>query len=105
MPAPIFIHLHAHTDFSLLDSTIRIDALIAKAQEYGMPAIAITDSNTMSGAIEFYLKCCKAGIKPIIGAEVSVASVLPVEQDSTRVIGYDFCRALPGIGSAFRQAI
>ena len=81
MNTPQFIHLHNHTDYSLLDSTIRIDALIAKTQEFGMSAVAITDSNNLSGAIEFYLQCTKAGIKPIIGAEISVTSVLPGQED------------------------
>ena len=77
MSKPAFIHLHNHTDYSLLNSTIRIDELISKAQEYDMPAVAITDSNNMCGVIEFFLKCGKAGIKPIIGAEISVTSVMP----------------------------
>jgi DNA polymerase-3 subunit alpha len=81
MSKPAFVHLHTHTDYSLLDSTIRIDELIAKAQEFDMPAVAITDSNNMCGAIEFYLKCRKSGIKPIIGAEISATSVLPVQED------------------------
>ena len=82
MSKPAFVHLHVHTDYSLLDSTIRIDGLIAKAMEYNMPAIAITDSNNMHGAIEFFLKCKKAGIKPIIGSEISVTSVLPESEEN-----------------------
>ena len=81
MSNPAFIHLHNHTDYSMFDSTIRVNSLIEKAQEFGMPAVAITDSNNMCGAIEFYLKCKKSGIKPIIGAEISVKSVLPVQED------------------------
>ncbi len=81
MSNPAFIHLHNHTDYSMFDSTIRVNSLIEKAQEFGMPAVAITDSNNMSGAIEFYLKCKRADIKPIIGAEISVKSVLPVQED------------------------
>ena len=77
MKTNTFVHLHLHTDYSLLDSTIRINALVAKAREYGMSAVAITDSDNLCGALEFYLKCTKAGIKPLIGAEISVTSVLP----------------------------
>ncbi|MDK9719432.1 MAG: DNA polymerase III subunit alpha, partial [Trichlorobacter sp.] len=76
MSTSSFVHLHVHTEYSLLDSTIRIRELVAKAVEYKMPAVAITDTDNMSGAIDFYVRCRKAGIKPIIGAEVSITSVL-----------------------------
>ena len=68
-----FVHLHIHTQYSLLDGANRIDDLIAKAVEYGMPALAITDHGNMFGAIEFYQKAWKAGIKPVIGCECYVA--------------------------------
>jgi DNA polymerase-3 subunit alpha len=68
-----FVHLHLHSQFSLLDGAIRLDDLISKAKEYQMPAVAVTDHGNMFGAIEFYEKCSYAGIKPIIGAEVYVA--------------------------------
>ena len=68
-----FVHLHLHTQYSLLDGAIRPGDLIAKAREYRMPAVAITDHGNMFGAIEFYEKCTASGIKPIIGAEVYVA--------------------------------
>ncbi|HTY20677.1 MAG TPA: DNA polymerase III subunit alpha, partial [Geobacteraceae bacterium] len=68
-----FVHLHLHTQYSLLDGAIRLTDLIAKAKEYGMPAVAATDHGNMFGAIEFYEKCTAAGIRPIIGAEVYVA--------------------------------
>jgi len=68
-----FVHLHLHTQYSLLDGANRIDDLIKKAAEYKMPALAITDHGNMFGAIEFYLKAEKAGIKPIIGCEMYVA--------------------------------
>ncbi|MEI6305505.1 MAG: PHP domain-containing protein, partial [Deltaproteobacteria bacterium] len=68
-----FAHLHLHTQYSLLDGAIRIKNLIAKAKEYRMPALAITDHGNMFGAVEFYLKCREAGIKPIIGCEVYLA--------------------------------
>ena len=68
-----FVHLHVHTQYSLLDGAIRIDDLVDRAREFRMPAIAITDHGNMFGAIEFYLKAEKAGVKPIIGCEVYVA--------------------------------
>ncbi len=68
-----FIHLHVHSHYSLLDGLAKIDELIAKAKEYDMPAIALTDHGVMYGAIEFYTKAKAAGIKPIIGIEAYLA--------------------------------
>ncbi|KAA3634244.1 MAG: DNA polymerase III subunit alpha [Calditrichaeota bacterium] len=68
-----FVHLHTHSQYSLLDGACRLDAVIAKAKELKMPALAITDHGNMFGAIEFYKKATKAGIKPIIGCETYVA--------------------------------
>jgi len=73
MSAEQFVHLHLHSQYSLLDGAIRIDDLVKKAKEYGMPAVAITDHGSMFGALEFYLACQKGGVKPVIGAEVYVA--------------------------------
>ncbi len=70
---PDFVHLHVHTQYSLLDGAIRIESLIDRALGYGMPAVAITDHGTMFGAIEFHEKVRKAGLKPIIGCECYVA--------------------------------
>ncbi len=68
-----FVHLHLHTQFSLLDGAIRLDDLFQQAQKYRMPALALTDHGAMFGAIEFYRQAQKHGIKPIIGCEVYVA--------------------------------
>ena len=68
-----FIHLHVHTQYSLLDGAIRIKDLLAQAKRYEMPAIAVTDHGNMYGAIDFYQQAQKAGIKPIIGCELYVA--------------------------------
>ena len=68
-----FIHLHLHSQFSLLDSSLKIDDLIHRAVEYNMPAIALTDHGNILGAINFYKKARKNKIKPIIGAELYVA--------------------------------
>ncbi len=68
-----FVHLHLHTEYSLLDGLVRIPDLMKKAVDFGMPAVAITDHGNMFGAIEFYEAATKAGIKPIIGCEVYMA--------------------------------
>lgn len=68
-----FVHLHTHTEYSLLDGAIRVKDYVAAAKEWGMGACAMTDHGNMFGAIEFYLKAKDAGIKAIIGSEVYVA--------------------------------
>lgn len=68
-----FVHLHVHTEYSLLDGAGRIDKIAAKAKGLGMEALAITDHGVMYGAIDFYKACQKNGIKPLIGCEVYVA--------------------------------
>ena len=68
-----FVHLHLHTQYSLLDGAVRIKDLMKKAVSYGMPAVAMTDHGNMFGAIEFYNAARAAGIKPIIGCEVYLA--------------------------------
>ena len=68
-----FVHLHIHSEFSLLDGANRIKDLPVRAKELGMDAIAITDHGAMYGTIDFYKACKKEGIKPIIGCEVYVA--------------------------------
>lgn len=68
-----FVHLHTHTEYSLLDGAARIRDLARQAADFGMPACAITDHGTMFGVIDFYKACRKVGIKPIIGCEVYVA--------------------------------
>jgi len=73
MPQQDFVHLHVHTQYSLLDGANRIEPLIARAKTFNMPAIAMTDHGNMFGAIEFYQKAKAAGIKPIIGCEAYFA--------------------------------
>ncbi len=68
-----FVHLHVHTEYSLLDGACRTDRLAQRAKELGQTAIAITDHGVMYGAVAFYKACKKAGIKPVIGCEVYVA--------------------------------
>jgi DNA polymerase-3 subunit alpha len=78
-----FVHLHLHTEYSLLDGAIRIPELIRKAVEFGMPAVAITDHGNMYGAVEFYQAAQKAGIKPIIGCEVYMAPGAMTDRSAT----------------------
>ena len=68
-----FVHLHVHSEYSLLDGANRIDRLVQRAKELGMPALALTDHGNLFGAIEFYKKAKEVGIKPILGMEAYLA--------------------------------
>jgi DNA polymerase-3 subunit alpha len=70
----VFTHLHVHSEYSLLDGMCRIPNLIARVKELGMDSVALTDHGVMYGAIEFYRLAKDAGIRPIIGCEVYVAT-------------------------------
>ncbi|RME17228.1 MAG: DNA polymerase III subunit alpha [Bdellovibrio sp.] len=69
----MFVHLHVHSQYSLLEATCQFKPLVKKAKEYGMPAVAITDYGNMFGAVEFYLTAKSEGVQPIIGLEVYLA--------------------------------
>ena len=79
--ASAFVHLHVHTEYSLLDGMCRIPQLIARTQQLGMTDIAITDHGSMYGAIDFYTEARKAGLKPIIGCEVYVSPTARTSRD------------------------
>ena len=66
-----FVHLHLHSVFSFLDSTCQLDRLVARVAELGMPAVAITDHDGVYGAVRFYRAAREAGIKPILGIELT----------------------------------
>jgi DNA polymerase-3 subunit alpha len=68
-----FVHLHVHSEYSLLDGAAQLEKLVAKAKELRFPAIALTDHGNLFGAIDFYLAAQKAGVKPILGCELYVA--------------------------------
>jgi DNA polymerase-3 subunit alpha len=68
-----FVHLHVHTEFSLLDGAIRINRMLKKAASLGMESVAITDHGNMFGSVEFFSQAIKAGIQPIIGCEAYIA--------------------------------
>ncbi len=77
-----FVHLHVHTQYSLLDGASRIDGLVEAAKRNNMPAVAITDHGNMFGAIEFYQACVKGGVKPIIGVEAYIAPGSRLDKES-----------------------
>ena len=72
MPAP-FVHLHVHSEYSILDGACRIPALVDKAATLEMPAVALTDHGSLAGAVELHREARKAGVKPVVGCEVYVA--------------------------------
>jgi DNA polymerase-3 subunit alpha len=74
MSAAPFVHLHVHTEYSLVDSTVRIAELMDRCAADDMPAVALTDQNNLFGMVKFYKKAVAAGIKPIIGADLRIAT-------------------------------
>ncbi|RUM39751.1 MAG: DNA polymerase III subunit alpha [Desulfobulbus sp.] len=87
MSAP-FVHLHVHTQYSMLDGAIRLDDLLSKSKEYGMDAVAVTDHGAMYGALEFYTKAQKKGIKPLVGCEFYISETSHLIHDKTA--GHNF---------------
>ncbi len=73
MASPRFVHLHNHSEYSLLDGACRINGMVRRAVEMDMPAVALTDHGVLYGAVQFYEAAREAGIKPILGCEVYVA--------------------------------
>ena len=72
MSSPGFVHLHVHTEYSMVDSTIRIPTLMKACAENGMPAVAMTDQNNLFGLVKFYRKALAAGLKPVIGLDLRI---------------------------------
>ena len=89
MPQP-FVHLHLHSEFSLVDSTLRLKQLVERTRELGMPAVAVTDQFNMFALVKFYRAAVAAGIKPIVGADVLISN--PDDPDHARSLH----AALPG---------
>ncbi len=69
-----FVHLHVHTEYSMVDSTVRIPGLVARCCSEAMPAVALTDQNNLFGLVKFYRKAIAAGVKPIIGLDLRIAN-------------------------------
>ena len=72
MSSPEFVHLHVHTEYSMVDSTVRIPKLMQACAEQGMPAVALTDQNNLFGLVKFYRKAIAAGVKPVIGLDLRI---------------------------------
>jgi DNA polymerase-3 subunit alpha len=73
VPAPPFVHLHVHSEYSILDGACRVPGLVEKAARLDMPAVALTDHGSLAGAVQLFREAGKVGVKPIIGCEVYVA--------------------------------
>jgi len=84
-----FVHLHVHSEYSLLDGAAQLEKLVTKAKDLKFPAIALTDHGNLFGAIDFYLAAQKAGIKPIVGCELYVAPGKYTERGSQDGGGYE----------------
>src|SRR2546421_5105 len=82
MPPSPAVHLHVHSEYSLLDGACKIDALAARAAEFGQPALGLTDHGVMNGAVELYKACRKRGVKPILGFEAYLCD--DVKSDAVR---------------------
>ena len=74
MPAADFVHLHVHSEYSILDGACRIPDLVARAAEFEMPAVSLTDHGSMAGAVQLWKATRKTGVRPVIGCEVYVAN-------------------------------
>jgi DNA polymerase III subunit alpha len=83
-----YVHLHNHTQYSLLDGLTKVPALIQKVKDTGMEAVAMTDHGTLSGAIEFYKEATKQGVKPIIGMEAYIANRKHTDKEAGIDKGY-----------------
>ena len=81
-----FVHLHTHTNFSFGDGACRIPELVTAAAGMGMPALAATDHEGLYGAVRFYQACRAAGVKPIVGVEISVESIIGVPPNASPAV-------------------
>ena len=88
-----FVHLHLHTEYSLVDGLVRIPELVARVRELGMPAVAVTDQNNLFATVKFYQKAEQAGVKPIIGAECWLGADEETPEHTRLVM---LCRNLEG---------
>src|SRR5579875_4193714 len=84
MPHADFVHLRVHSAYSLSEGAIKADKIAALAKEAGMPAVAMTDTGNLFGALEFSQACAGKGVQPIIGCQVALARVDARESDAMR---------------------
>ena len=94
-----FVHLHLHTEYSLVDSIVRIPELMEAVRAQGMASVTLTDVNNLFALVKFYRAAMRCGIKPIIGLEARVSGLSPDEQDSSLVL---LCRNQAGYGALSR---
>src|SRR3954453_1285242 len=100
-PSPA-VHLHVHSEYSLLDGACNIENLAARAAEHGQPALGLTDHGVMNGAVEFYKACRKHGVKPIIGFEAYLVD--DVQSDPVRY-ERNHLTLLASSGEGFRNLV
>ena len=81
-----FVHLHVHTEYSIVDSTVRIPQLMERCATEQMPAVALTDQNNLFGLVKFYQKAVAAGIKPVIGLDLRIMNDDDPEQPFTLLL-------------------
>lgn len=105
MAAGDFVHLHTHSEYSLLDGATRLDILVKRAADMGMPALALTDHGTMYGAIDFYQACTDAGIKPIMGVEAYLAPESRLSRGSADARAYHHITLLAETTAGYRNLL
>ncbi|GAC1363642.1 MAG: DNA polymerase III subunit alpha [Actinomycetota bacterium] len=98
-----FVHLHSHSEYSMLDGASRIQQMFARAKELGMPAVGLTDHGVMYGAIPFYLEGRATGIKPIIGVEAYVAPKSRFDRPAHRETAYHHLTMLSANTTGYRN--
>ena len=86
MKQPTFVHLHVHTEYSLVDSTVRIPKLMAQCADAGMPAVALTDQNNLFGLVKFFRKALAAGVKPLTGVDLRIFNDAEPERPFTLLL-------------------
>ena len=102
---PDFVHLHCHTEYSLLDGAVRTAELVGRAAELGMPAVAITDHGNMHGVIEFYQEAKKAGINPVLGMEAYVAEKSMADRSGGNKENYTHMTLLAASDEGYRNLV
>ncbi|MDX1434467.1 MAG: DNA polymerase III subunit alpha, partial [Gammaproteobacteria bacterium] len=84
--SPGFVHLHVHTEYSLVDGLVRIPELVRTVADAGMPAVAVTEQSNLFSLVKFYRAACRAGIKPVIGVDAWLAGPAAGLEQSTRLV-------------------